>query len=328
MTSHAGDKVEPLEGRRVFSVIGYAEATPIGQPPGDGTFVTYTRYGDADLDGDVDAADFGTLARNYGRTPALWKQGDFDYDNVVNLQDFNRLAANFGLAASGASVTASDWSSVARAVGLHLGYEVSRGGTLTVSGTPYVDEIIVDQTTLANVAVRFPDAPRVRRVVVDAGAGDDVVEMRVSLPATLIGSAGNDRLTGNGRADLISGGAGDDTVDAGGGNDTLEGLAGNDNLTGSAGTDLILGGDGADQIWGGSGADTIRAGAGNDLCMGHDGNDLIYGDAGTDALNGGAGHDRFKCADGVREIVYLGPAGFRDRVLDRDADDDIQARGN
>jgi len=54
------------------------------------------RYGDADLDGDVDLADFNTLASNFGTFGPPWEGGDFNEDGAVNLADFNLLAANFG----------------------------------------------------------------------------------------------------------------------------------------------------------------------------------------------------------------------------------------
>ena len=56
------------------------------------------RYGDADLDGDVDLADFNTLASNFGTFGPPWEGGDFNEDGAVNLADFNLLAANFGRA--------------------------------------------------------------------------------------------------------------------------------------------------------------------------------------------------------------------------------------
>ncbi|MEM7809235.1 MAG: choice-of-anchor M domain-containing protein [Planctomycetota bacterium] len=51
--------------------------------------------GDADLDGDVDLADFGRLRAGFG-TFTDWSQGDFDGDGTVTLADFGLLRANFG----------------------------------------------------------------------------------------------------------------------------------------------------------------------------------------------------------------------------------------
>jgi hypothetical protein len=96
--------------------------------PGDATFageplvansvlLAYTRYGDADLNGQVNLQDFNRLASAFGTTDtAVWSQGDFNYDGVVNLSDFNLLAANFGLAASPGGPSLQDWSNLAAAV--------------------------------------------------------------------------------------------------------------------------------------------------------------------------------------------------------------------
>ena len=62
--------------------------------------VGYTVFGDANLDGKVNAQDFDALAANYGATSGkFWYQGDFNYDGVVNVVDFNILAENYNQAA-------------------------------------------------------------------------------------------------------------------------------------------------------------------------------------------------------------------------------------
>ena len=104
--------------------VGYGEASDLPSiPPAFGTVDTtsvlfrHTRYGDADLNGNVNLSDFNRLAANFGLgSGAVWTQGDFDYNGNVNLSDFNKLAANFGLAAAGSAVTPGDWSALASAV--------------------------------------------------------------------------------------------------------------------------------------------------------------------------------------------------------------------
>jgi hypothetical protein len=57
----------------------------------------YTWYGDANLDGQVNIADFNTLATNFGTASGVnWQTGDFNYDGSVNLLDLNAIASNFG----------------------------------------------------------------------------------------------------------------------------------------------------------------------------------------------------------------------------------------
>jgi hypothetical protein len=70
-----------------------------GASPG----ITYTLLGDANLDGVVNAVDFGILAANFNKGVSAWDKGEFDYDNVVRGVDFGELAANFNKGASGAS---------------------------------------------------------------------------------------------------------------------------------------------------------------------------------------------------------------------------------
>jgi hypothetical protein len=68
-----------------------------GQSIDDTTvIVKYTFYGDANLDGTVNLADFNVLASSFGTSPIRWSGGNFDYDSDVDLNDFNKLAANFG----------------------------------------------------------------------------------------------------------------------------------------------------------------------------------------------------------------------------------------
>ena len=104
--------------------VGYAEASAVAPVPAffgsvdDSTvLLRLTRYGDANLDGQVNLQDFNRLASNFGATgTGLWSQGDFNYDGNVNLQDFNRLASNFGLSAAGPEVTPDDWARLGAAV--------------------------------------------------------------------------------------------------------------------------------------------------------------------------------------------------------------------
>ncbi len=87
--------------------LGYAEASTLysafpatfsGQSVDNTSLlVRYTHFGDANLDGVVNALDFNALASNFGQTPGsdVWTQGDFNYDGIVNTLDFTALAANF-----------------------------------------------------------------------------------------------------------------------------------------------------------------------------------------------------------------------------------------
>ena len=102
------------------------------------------------------------------------------------------------------------------------------------------------------------------------GAGGDNGDLLIAIE-NVIGTAYDDRLTGDDAAnvltglagaDTLAGGLGADTLNGGDGNDTLNGGVGGDSLTGGAGHDTFLfrGGDGADTIFGfvaGGSEDTI-----------------------------------------------------------------------
>jgi autotransporter-associated beta strand protein len=60
----------------------------------DSTFIKFTYFGDADLNGQVDVADLGALASNW-QTAGLWTAGDFDYSGFIDVADLGLLASNW-----------------------------------------------------------------------------------------------------------------------------------------------------------------------------------------------------------------------------------------
>ncbi len=82
------------------------------------------------------------------------------------------------------------------------------------------------------------------------------------------------------------------------GNDTLTGGSGNDGLDGKEGNDTLTGGDGHDWLRGVGGNDTLHGGAGNDQ---------LFGDAGADVLDGGTEGDIYGFSQGDSPAVtYAG----------------------
>ncbi len=97
------------------------------------------------------------------------------------------------------------------------------------------------------------------------------------LPATIVGTEGNDvRVASSGR-DVIAGL---------GGNDTLSGLGGRDLICGGAGKDKLKGGPGNDFLSGQKGKDTLKGGPGKDKLSGKKGKDLCIGGPGKDKAKG------------------------------------------
>lgn len=185
-------------------------------------------------------------------------------------------------------------------------------------------------------------ATQVNKLIINGGAGKDVIDLDCVSPSTypnlaktgsefkvqVNGGDGPDEIRGSHHADLINVGSGDDYVvgqkgddeiwGGGGadelygceGNDTINGEVGDDYIEGEEGNDTINGGDGRDEIYGGfydgtvsgSDDDTIHGGADNDLIYGCEGNDTIYGEAGNDFIAGEEGNDIIDGGEGNDEL--------------------------
>jgi hypothetical protein len=133
----------------------------------------------------------------------------------------------------------------------------------------------------------------------------------LGVPATVVGTAGNDALVGTDGDDVVVLGAGDDDYYGGLGNDRICGDAGDDLLRGGVGQDLILGGSGSDTIVGGADDDVLVGNPGSgsnddagDQIRGGSGNDFLDGWFGNDTLEGGPGDDQIRGEAGTDRVVY------------------------
>ncbi len=113
----------------------------------------------------------------------------------------------------------------------------------------------------------------------------------------IVGTDGDDSLTGTDAGDRIQGLEGADT---------LSGVAGDDCVEGNAGKDSVSGGPGHDSVLGDAGNDDLSGGGGKDVINGGPGRDLVDGGAGGDEIHGGPGRDRFDGGDGDDTIRALG----------------------
>ncbi len=96
----------------------------------------------------------------------------------------------------------------------------------------------------------------------------------------------------------VIGSPGDDVISGNVSANRLEGLGGNDFIKGWAGIDDLRGGPGNDEIYGAGG-----------IVDGGDGDDVLYGLLGTDILIGGAGADRLKAkSDSERANILISGA--------------------
>ncbi|MCV4339837.1 calcium-binding protein [Pseudomonas capsici] len=117
-------------------------------------------------------------------------------------------------------------------------------------------------------------------------------------------------------AALLIGTEGDDSITGYASDDDLIGQSGNDTLSGRAGDDLLDGGDGKDTLYGEDGDDTLLGGAGNDTLSGGAGNDLLDGGSGNDSLDGGKGSDTYLFGKGYGRDTINNYA-YNDTTVDK-----------
>ena len=165
-----------------------------------------------------------------------------------------------------------------------------RHGLLTIKGTRAGDTIAlrlkagdpgilqVDVGDDGSADFSFARA-RVAQILVRARAGNDLVRIddvngvfTDTIPTTISGGSGNDRLSGGRGNETFLGGSGDDSIDGNAGNDLALMGSGNDTFVWDPG-------DGSDTIEGQSGMDTMRfngAGAAEKVDLSANGNRLRF----------------------------------------------------
>ncbi|RED21051.1 glycerophosphoryl diester phosphodiesterase, partial [Rhodopseudomonas thermotolerans] len=270
-----------------------------------------------DTDADGDALVILSVAAGVGGTVAL----DADRNVVFTPAEGFSGEASFSYVVSdgrGGTATADVTVVVARRV---------------LSGTPGDDVIIStsgddvidggDGVDTVSYAAAAAGVEVDLAVGIASGDGNDTL----SNIESVIGSAHDDRLSGNDAANLLDGGDGDDLLIGGDGADTLTGGLGDDVLRGGAGDDTIDGGAGFDTLdlsdatgavtvnyatgtasGAGigtdhfSGIESILFGAGADQITGSNGDDTIDGGAGNDTIKGGNGDDTLSGGEGDDNI--------------------------
>jgi len=128
-------------------------------------------------------------------------------------------------------------------------------GADTIDGNAGTDTYVAGDGTAISLTLNTSVAVA---VLVGGGAADLISNIE-----NVVGTNGNDSITGDATGNLLQGLGGDDLLNGGGGNDTLIGGTGADNLTGGLGNDIFIIAAAADHvageaIAGGVGSDTIR----------------------------------------------------------------------
>ncbi|MFD1745353.1 DUF5801 repeats-in-toxin domain-containing protein [Rhizobium helianthi] len=162
-------------------------------------------------------------------------------------------------------------------------FDRANSSTMTLDG---VEKFV---GTGGNDVIMLPTSYSVQGVVVEGGAGNDVIQGS---------NLASDQLHGGSGDDMISGLDGDDSIYGGDGNDSIWGGEGNDEIYGGIGNDIISGGAGNDVIRAGAGNDTIEAGVGDDT--------IVYtSEDGRDVVSGGDGFDRVIVEGGFAQAMEL-----------------------
>ena len=199
-------------------------------------------------------------------------------------------AAALGGTAGPAAAHGSHGHKAASYQGRHeaaLGIARLYDGLLAVEGTNADDRIAL-RVQAGNPAILQVDLgddgsgefsiPRaeVARISLDGGNGDDSLRIDESngvftdtIPTTIHGGNGNDRIVGGAGAITLQGDNGDDVLIGGSGVETLIGGNGDDSIDGNKGNDVALLGNGNDTfVWDpGDGSDTVEGQNGTDTML-------------------------------------------------------------
>jgi hypothetical protein len=128
--------------------------------------IIYTLYGDANLDGEVNAADMAILATNFNQGGASWDQGDFNYDGQVNAADFSLLAQNFNQSVTLAAV-ANAPAAAAPAVASTTPTVTTSTIKTTAATTPVFSAILPFPRVINAPTAPAPAAPKSKPVSAD-----------------------------------------------------------------------------------------------------------------------------------------------------------------
>ena len=142
---------------------------------------------------------------------------------------------------------------------------------------------------------------------IDAGDGDDTIQVQTSgkNPVIIQAGAGNDTVNiADKNSPTVHGGDGNDAIKSGAGQQFLYGDGGSDTIHAGEGSDLVNGGGGKDHLFGQQGKDRLYGGNGNDAIDGGSGDDRLNGGPGTDKLFGGSGNDSFSTVDGETDSLF------------------------
>ena len=210
----------------------------------------------------------------------------------------------------------------------------------SVTGSPHNDRLTGDEgsnTLIGGMGDDTLDGGGGGTDSLDGGEGTDTAAyasdsgVTVALSSltsieNLIGSDGNDALTGDGRRNSLEGGKGNDTLTGGLHGDTLDGGAGDDWVVyGSAVRVSLSGGrntgEARNDVF--KNIENVQGSSGDDTITGNSGANKLMGGAGADRLDGGSGKDTLTGEGGADVFVF----GSGDTIADMETVDRVDVRG-
>ena len=162
----------------------------------------------------------------------------------------------------------------------------------------------------------------------DGGAGIDLADYSASAQAVSVNLSTGTGIGGDAQGDVLTrienvlGTAGDDTLTGDAQNNVLTGGLGDDTLTGLAGVDTLLGGDGNDVLEGGSGADVLDGSLGIDTASYAGSSAAVTIDMGAGTYAGGDA-----AGDTLISIENIAGSAFADSIAGDAQDNQISGGG-
>ena len=281
--------------------------------------------GNADQARFDDLVDFG-VTLDIGAGTAFYL-GDSSTDTLSGFEQYYTTNQNDTIAGSGGTdivfAQAGDDVVVASA-----GADELDGGT----GTDTIDYSSLGATNPINVALNGVNDS----VVVVSGGDNDTIRSFENV----IGSDGDDTITGDQQANIITGGSGSDVISGGAGSDNLLGGAGFDELrfddldalgitltlSGLSGSASYLADSSVDTF---SGFETYYTTNQDDVINSSFSDDVIFGLNGVDVFNASSGSDTFDGGLGFDTVDYSGLTGinFINLLLNNNLDATVNVDG-
>ncbi|MBY0545434.1 MAG: hypothetical protein K2Q14_07810 [Gammaproteobacteria bacterium] len=261
-------------------------------------------------------------------------ESNFNFNTLLSLSSLHGITHGFVPFLSFAStiqITGTSGNDVLVGESTNNNYIKALGGNDMITGGPFFD--IIDggsgTDTVSYASVNYAEVVNLASESAygqgSAYGTDSDTLMNIE---NIIGTAFNDKITGDGNPNVLSGGAGNDVIVGANGNDTLIGGPGDDSLDGGSGTDTAdysdttlgvtvnlttgtaSGGDGNDTL---TGIENIIGSSGNDIFTGNNDSNNIQGGDGNDLFEGNVSvfgsFDNFDGGAGIDTIDYTHTQG-------------------